>query len=445
MRSSLVAALVLGGSLAAAAPPRPTKINGKLVPRTAVHAASSRLIFMHRCPAAGCIVKEGVDDDSRTNVSSIAQGTRSIGQFRQGDAVWNALMQCMRDTYAPFNIGVTDVDPGPMVPHYEHIVGGTPSQLRDDIPNAGGVAPFTCTEIPNAISYTFDVYGPDPDTLCWTAAQETAHAFGLEHELNNADPLTYLSGPLPKRFQAADSQCGESEPRACECNSIGTQNTYEHILAMFGPGAPTPPMVTIESPASGKTVQPNFVTKVEAIDDVAIDRVELWIDGAKVAEAKNPPYWIPAPDLAEGPHGVEARAFDVQGTPASTMIDVVLGPPCTASTGCEGADVCVSGACVPGPDTPGGLGDFCAAPQECLSGRCVSDTTGTSACVEACELADTGSCPSGFACIEDGAGGGICWVSPDAGCCSAGGSPMGPSLFAVGILALVLRRRRATH
>jgi hypothetical protein len=332
MRAALL--VLLAAAPAAAEPRRPIAIDvaRRVAPPAA--AVSSRLIYMHRCPMNGCPVMEGTDDDSRTNTSSIAQGTKTIGAFRQNQAVWDAMMACMRKTYAPFDIAITDVDPG-SVPHFEHMLGGAPTDLRDDISNAGGVAPFNCAEIPNAISYTFDVYGPDPDQLCWTAAQETAHAFGLEHETNQLDPMTYLGSAVPnKRFQVTDSQCGEFAPRLCRCGGTTVQSSYRKIVTLFGPGVPTAPDVAIKAPASGVRVQPHFVTKVNASDDVAIERVELYIDGTKAGEAKTAPYWITAPDgIEEGPHTVEARALDIQLTPASVSIDVELGPPCTASRG----------------------------------------------------------------------------------------------------------------
>ncbi len=426
--------------VAVAERPLPTMI--RIEPRLVPHAPTSRLVYMHRCPAAGCNVSYG-DDDSRTNTSSISEGSSTLTGFRQSEEVWDRLMACVRATYAPFNIGITDVDPGTSMPHYEHMVGGRPSELRSDIPNAGGVAPFSCQEIPNAISYTFDVYGPDSDSLCWTASQEIAHAFGLEHELDNRDPMTYLTGPLPKRFQATNAQCGESAPRTCECTGTTTQNSYMHILAMFGAGAPTAPMLTIRSPTSGTKVQPHFVTRVDATDDVAVDRVELWIDGAKVAETQTLPYKLVAPDgIAEGPHTLEVRAYDVQGTPAMQTIDIVMGPPCTASKGCEGDDVCVMGVCLPGPDVLGGLGATCLAPTECISRQCLSNTEGDMHCVEPCDPATSGSCPSSFSCLETTPGAGVCWPSEGGGCCDAGGSPGGPALLALGVLAIVIRRRR---
>jgi hypothetical protein len=398
---------------------------------------SSRIVYMRRCPLGGCIINAG-GEDSRSDQSSIAGSPRTITRFKQSDAVWTQLMDCMRATYAPFNIAITDVDPG-NVPHYEHVVGGNSStELNPQLTGAGGVSPFTCGDIPNAMTFTFDVYGPDPDQLCWTAAQEVAHSFGLEHEINDKDPLTYLSGPLPKRFQATDTPCGEFEARTCDCGGL-IQNSFEYILEMFGPGVPTPPNVAIKSPGTGKTVQPHFVVRVDATDDTAVERVEMYIDGVKLTETTKAPYKLIAPDgIAEGPHALEVRAIDIQGTPASTSIDIVMGPPCTASDGCSGTDVCVMGVCLPGPDEPGGMGNFCQAETECISTQCIGDQNGNKYCVEGCDGSD-GSCPDGFSCLAQG---NVCWPLEDTGCCQSNGAATGPTLLSLGVLALVIRRRK---
>ena len=410
-------------------------------PRVA-QAPSSNIIYLKRCPAAGCAVHAGAVDDSRTQTSSIAMGDVVIGQFSQTSQVWTDLVQCVKDTYAPFDVVITDVDPG-NVPHFEEIVGGAPSDLRNDIPNAGGVAPFTCDEIPNAISYTFDVYGADPLSLCWTASQETAHAFGLEHEILQADPMTYLGGSLPKRFRDIDASCGEYATRPCMCPARPTQNSYRMIVGLFGPGAPTPPTVMITSPSDGKDVQPGFTIEVAATDDVRVDHVELWIDGAVAGSTMTEPYMFVAPDLALGPHTLEARAIDVQGTPASAMLSVTAVPPCTQTKGCTGTDVCVEGVCIAGPKQPGGLGAICQTNDECLSMSCADGGEPLKHCVATCDLATKGACPLGFACVPDGDTG-ACWPAPAGGCCDAGSSGRGPALLASALLVVVLRRRRAT-
>ena len=430
-------ALVAFAGVAHAEPPRATMIRVEHPP-VSTAAVSSHIIYLNRCSVGGCPVQFGTTDDSRTHTSSIAMGDVTIGPFTQSDQVWDAMVACVKATYAAFDVTITDVDPG-NVPHFEEIIGGTPSQLRNDIPNAGGVAPFDCDEVANGISFTFDVYGPNPDYLCWTVAQETAHTFGLEHEFLQKDPMTYLQGNLPKRFQWEDAPCGTGSPTACQCQA-GMQNSYEHIYKLFGVGAPTPPTVTITSPTDGKKVTPSFHVAVDAEDDAAIDHVELWIDGAMVDQTAMAPYVFTAPaSLGDGAHAIEVHAIDTTMMSSVAAIDVTQGPPCTAAAGCEGTDVCVMGSCIAGPDQPGGLGDTCSENHECLSMVCADGGETFKHCVAACDPGTKGSCPNNFDCLTADQGG-VCWPSAG-GCCSASGDPRG-SLALCAIVLLARRRRR---
>lgn len=445
MRALLITFLL--ASPAFAEKPKPMVVPvAPLVPNPFAAPPTSRIVYMHRCGPGGCTINAGSPDNSRTNTSQIASANTTIGAFTQSDEVWKKMVLCVKATFAPFDIQITETDPGLNVEHYEHVVGGKPTQLDPQLTNAGGVASFRCGGIDNAMNFTFDVYGGDADTLCWTAAQEIAHGFGLEHELDPKDPLTYLEGYLPKRFQAAPAQCGEGVPRICACTG-GMQSSYQHILDMFGPGTPTPPMVTIRAPSAGKTVQPKFVTRVSVIDDSGIDHVELIIDGSKVTESYMDPYTMvaPADAIPEGPHQMEVRAYDVAGAPASAMIDITMGPPCTASKGCTDPDVCVAGVCLPGPDAPGGLGYDCTASSECISRNCVKDEgSSVGHCVEACDPSVEGVCPNGFECLPGGSSG-VCWPTASGGCCDAGGSPGGPLMLTFGVLVIVLRPRRGAR
>lgn len=407
---------------------------------------SSKIAFIKRCEG-GCDVHFDPVDDSRTGASSIAApgGVRTIGEFKQPMEVWDEMMACVRETFAPFDIMVTDVQPPDGEPHFLNIVGGKPTDLHPEYGGAGGVAPFDCGEIPNAITYTFDVYGPDPLSLCWTVAQEVAHAFGLEHEFLQKDPMTYLGGDLPKRFRDVDAPCGELQQlQGCRCGGA-TQNSYRHIVGMFGPGAPTPPEVAIKYPVAGKPTQPGFTAVVEAVDDVRVERVELIIDGMPVSEAMTPvgnAFELTTPDaLGQGAHTLEIKAIDVQGVEATATMTFMQGPPCTPSSVCSGDDVCVDGVCVPGPGVPGGLGTICTKDTECLSHRCADGGEQFKYCVDECDVANANSCPNDFTCLPAGATG-VCWPDPSGGCCDAAGGPQGPMLLALGLGVLLLRRRR---
>ncbi len=432
------------------APPRPwtgyIRVPGAAARSGTSAVASSKIAYIRRCEG-GCDVHFDPVDDSRTGASSIAAqgGVRTIGDFKQPITVWNDMMACVRETFAPFDITVTDARPTDGTPHFLNIVGGKPTDLHPEYGGAGGVAPFDCGEIPNAITYTFDVYGPDPSALCWTVAQEVAHAFGLEHEFLQKDPMTYLAGDMPKRFRDVDAPCGELEQLAgCACGGT-TQNSYRHIVEMFGPGAPTPPELTIEYPAEGKPTQPGFTAIAKALDDVRVERVELYIDGTMISQSMMPigdRFELSTTDVGAGEHTLEIKAIDVQGVEATATMAFTQGPPCTPDSVCTGKDVCVDGVCIPGPGVPGGLGTICSTDNECLSRRCADAGEEFKHCVDECDLANGNSCPNEFSCLEAGATG-VCWPSPSGGCCDATGGPQGPMLLALGLGALLLRRRRA--
>ena len=442
MRYALAVVLALGAT--AHAVPERTVI--KIPPRQGPAAAlSSNIIYLHRCQDAGCPIHAGSADDSRTtpDTSQIAQGDRTIGAFNQSEQVWQAMVQCVKDTYAAFDITVTDVDPG-NVPHFEEIIGGKPTDLRDDIGNAGGVAPFNCSEVPNGISYTFDVYGADPDSLCWTVSQETAHTFGLEHEFLQKDPMTYAQGDLPKRFQWQEAPCGTNTAMACQCSTTGTQNSYKKIYDAFGVGAPTPPSLVISSPTNGKKVTPKFPILTKPTDDAAIDHLELWVDGARVESITMAPWQFIAPELASGSHMIEVHAIDTTQMSTTVAITVDQGPPCTAAAGCSGTDVCVMGGCFAGPDAPGGLGVQCSQDSDCISLTCADGGETFKHCGATCDPGTSNSCPDNFSCLASGASG-ECYPVAGGGCCSVGGSGSGKGALLLGLLvgALVWRRKRS--
>jgi hypothetical protein len=459
-RSLIVASLLISGIAAAEqrrlelGPPgasRPTYVwtPGAAVP-PGTQNVTSRLVFLHRCPEiSGCSVRSGGTEDSRTDTSTIADGIKQLGEFSHGTQVWNETVQCVKETFAPFNITITDVDPGSTTPHFEAMFGGKGSDISADIgDNTLGIAPFNCGEVPNAIVYIFNQTGPNALEQCAVAAQEIAHAFGLEHEFLQKDPMTYLSGDLPKRFRDELAPCGElavNQP-TCRCGA-NMQNSYRDIVAMFGVGAPTPPDVLFKRLTEGKQVQPGFTAVIDAQDDVRVEKVDLYIDGVMVGTSSTPianDFEIETPaDLAQGEHTLEARATDVQGIVGTTTLAVVMGPPCTPDKGCTGKDVCVEGICIPGPEEPGGLGAICQKDTECLSHQCADAGEAQKHCVESCSLNNADSCPSSFECIAAGAEG-VCWLNSGGGCCDTNrrGSAQGPLLLGLGVMVLALRRRR---
>src|SRR4029079_18288647 len=103
---------------------------------------------------------------------------------------------------------------------------------------------------------TRDAYGTSaglPEEICEIAAQEIAHAFGLDHEFLASDPMTYLDFNGLKRFQNVDAQCGEYAARTCGLPGTGVlcsqrQNSVALLTQRVGLGDAIAPTVAITSP-----------------------------------------------------------------------------------------------------------------------------------------------------------------------------------------------------
>lgn len=414
---------------------------------------NSNIIFLNFCTnetgstgQPGCRVTRGNSNDSTVNRSTIASG--NLAAFTGSASTRAAILNCVRETYAPFGVVVTDVDPKP-APHFEAMAAGLPTQVG--MPNGvAGVSPFTCGIINNAITFSFiNLFPSDVNEACWTIAQETAHAFGLSHEMLGADPMTYIQSPPVKRFQDVSACIGTQgccQPQQeCQCGPT-MQNSVQELLGIFGPSTPTPPTIVIETPTDNSQVTPGFVVRASVTDDQGVETVELLVDGAPFASLSSPPYAFNAPlDIAEGTHMVAIRATDTIGSVGTTTISVIVGDPCNDNDDCGGNDlVCIEGRCVPGANTPGGLGSDCST-EACISGLCATKD-GENRCSEDCDPAADG-CPDGFSCLDNGAGGGLCWPGDSGnclGCATSDGGPdpmlpIGAGLFAA---ALLVRRRR---
>jgi uncharacterized protein (TIGR03382 family) len=141
---------------------------------------------------------------------------------------------------------VTDVDPGD-VPHVEAVIGGSPDDIGGP-PEWGGVAPYACQVIPDAVIYVFaELWNDSAPDVCHAAAQEIAHTLGLDHEVLCSDPMTYLDSCGDKAFQDVDAPCGERDARDCACGGA-TQNSVEVLTRVLGhrgdPIAAAPPAST---------------------------------------------------------------------------------------------------------------------------------------------------------------------------------------------------------
>jgi len=410
-------------------------------------AAVSHVIYLNNCQPNGCNLNAGYDN-STTNTSSIPDTTSTVSAYSGSASNWTALVNCVKQVYSPFDIQIVTERPTSGNYHMA-IVAGTPQQVGMSS-GVFGVSPFSCGYISNSISFTFANLAPsDIPELCWTVAQETAHSWGLDHKYDNRDPMTYLSGgPTIKQFQNEAGSCGEYSARGCQCNYPNTgstkMNSFAVILGTFGSSAPdtVPPVVSVTFPTENTQVTPGFPVRATITDDRIIEKAELRLDGQLIGTDMEEPWeWQTPATLSQGKHKIEVKAYDRAPNVTGATVNVQYGTVCATASDCDAAgNVCLDGHCVAGPTMPGGLGTTCTSNADCSSMQCGNDGT-NGYCVEACDLT-ADACPDDFACTDVGGGTGVCWPSEKGGCLAAGRSGNGAFILAIGLVALLITRKR---
>ena len=321
-----------------------------------VYDGNQRIIFVN---GQGGHYTAGQNEDSRTNVSSIANSAVDMPAYSKGAAAWSQFVSCIQDEFSRFNVQVTDRDPG-NVPHLEAVISGTPDMIGLGS-GVGGIANMNddCSLFENGITWIFEQQFRDAQTDCEVAAQEISHNIGLDHEFLCQDPMTYLDSCGHKTFQDQDVSCGEYSARQCMCadprnGSAAHQNSVQFLLMRLGPagsgtggsggaggsggtggtggsggsggsggGDMIPPTVAITEPADGTTVPLTFDIKVDASDNSgSVSQIEFLADGMSLGSITAPPwvFTVPKNRLSEGAHVLSAKATDPASNAAVSQV-----------------------------------------------------------------------------------------------------------------------------
>lgn len=477
MRGLCVLAVLFTWS-ASEAEPRRVAVDTPIEAFTANPATEPALVlFVNRCSGT-CTITGGAMNDARNHLSSIpAAGNYVVEEYKNAagltgvaaDAEWNAVLACLKDVYSPYHVTVTDAQPAEGVAYNEAIVAGMPQNvgLGTDIL---GIAPLAndCSAQSNVMSFSFANYHSTTErvnNICWTAAQESGHAYGLDHEYMFEDGESACSDPTTYRmdcggrkfFRNRFAKCGEDKIRKCRCTP--SQNSHQKLLTVFGAGTVTtgPPTATMTFPTDGITVAAGWGVRVEAGSERGVNKVELYLNGSRWAVAPgakfgsrgqlNPAAYslVVPPAVPDGVIDVSVRVLDDLGAEASTpTVTITKGSPCANASSCLANQTCDAGRCTY-PAPKGDLGDTCGYDQYCKSWSCIEATSGEKRCVTECRTNVTASCPADFMCLPTAdTEAGVCWPTDTGGCCSAGDSQSW-SHFAFGavLLAMLRRKRRA--
>ncbi len=356
-------------------------------------------------------------DDSKTNTTQISQLAGSFAAYGQG-LKREAVMQAVRKDWAPFNVLV--VDSRPATGDYTMNMTGPTNPFGGGVL---GIAPLDCndSQTHNNITYAFHSANDQfsASTQATTIGQEVAHSYGLEHVDEPADIMNpYNAGGDPsfrdECIQVVSNQgiaCGQQH--AAQCGSSNMQNSFQELMALFGPAQAdeAPPTVEITSPADGATfeVGADFEVTATASDDVAIASVDLYVDGQFQQSDNSDPYGWSVVNVPAGTYEFYAVARDLAGNETvSDVVTIGVGEPSPTTTSGSGGDSSGDG----GDSGTGGTG--------------AAETTGGGDGM----AADSTALPPGFG--EDGSDGGC-------GCRQVPAAPSAP-WFAMGLLPFVRRR-----
>jgi hypothetical protein len=420
-----------------------------------------RTIFLNR---VGGTYSHGTQGDSRSNITALGTGG-TVTPNQATDAEWADVLQCVQGLFADFNVDVTDVEPT-SGEYVECVMAGSsgqigltsaPGTVLLGVADTNGLQFNICKLQEHGVAFAFsDSHGSMSNAdnrlqLCITAAHETAHTMGLDHEILDVDMMSYANVPN-KRFVDADSSCADQSlpqhVQNCVCDpESNTQNSHQVLLDYLGPNDKVAPTLTIDSPVEGAKVGPGFTINATATDDVLFNHVELLINGETAATDFSPPFTFAVPtNIAIGPLTFDVVAIDKADNRTTVTRNVTVEPGCASSADCEAQEACVNQACL------GDVGHACEGSTDCADGLCVG-TPGSATerfCTRTCTT-DGEACPSGYAC--DNSTGSLLKCNPasDSGGCATsagrrGDVPAGVS--ALGVLGLMTllgaraRRRR---
>ncbi len=277
----------------------------------------ARLVYLNK---NGVTLTPG-DNNAASNHSTVPTKPTTIAPWEPTATTWNATVACIREVFAPFQISFVESDPGD-VPHVEAVFGGSPLQFGMS-GTVAGVAPFTrdCSIIENAIVFTFPNVVPQADArgICEIQAQEIAHAFGLDHVMEPADPMTYLEYGKNRSFQNKLSECGEDQSRPCGIGASACrakQNSVALLDERLGKhpapvGDTIAPNLSIMSPANNATVSPTFEVNIAVTDNTKVLRATVFIDDVPQGSVTGAPWTLSTPGtLAQGKHQIRIEADD---------------------------------------------------------------------------------------------------------------------------------------
>jgi hypothetical protein len=298
------------------------------------------------------------------------------GQFNAAQAQ-TAIVNYFKQFYSPFNVQVVTTRPSG-VRYTMCMIGDNASTvLGSGAGSAAGVAPLDCgNQDESEITYAFSA-GLSPNqtglslseslkAIAVTAAQETAHSYGLNHTNSTSDIMYPQLDPAQSAFQDQTLQLINNSGGTC--NNATTQNSKQLLLANIGASngsMPTGPLPTVSfvAPTNNQTVPLGFTIIVNASESMGtIDHVDISSGTQTLFTWKTPPFRDDVQAPGNGTYDITATAFDSAGNFQAATVTFTASqtapaqqlPPCKGNSDCPNGQMCnASGACVFASGTTG--------------------------------------------------------------------------------------------
>ena len=196
------------------------------------------LLYLNRCIGGKTVYNKGFSD-SRQDTSTIPTSDEvHLSEYPHGDESWNQVVSHVKDMLDPFDIEVTETDPGTEISHHEIFVcGSSVDVLQSDILGVAIGLPFAL--IMNGISFVFPDGATNTLLLAKVISHELGHNLTLDHLYDCKAIMGYgfpdedtgqFCGDLAFHDEAIE--CGTYNPHRCHTESE-TQNSYKIIDSIF--------------------------------------------------------------------------------------------------------------------------------------------------------------------------------------------------------------------
>ncbi len=168
---------------------------------------------------------------------------------------------------------------------------------------------------PNAVISATPTSGEAPLAVSFTGAGSTDDSAIAAYSWNFGDGSAASSSANPSHVYAS---AGTFTAVLTVTDNEGLTNTASVNITANPAQNPidgTPPIINVTSPTSGSNVLGNVSIQVHAIDNVAVKKVELYVDGVLKATSTVAPFttkWN-TKRVAAGPHTIRAKAYDTAG------------------------------------------------------------------------------------------------------------------------------------